>query len=112
MPNYSRKITLYTGTPSSDGSGGAVMAWDGGSIKWGDIEITQDGKLFAQGQEYNGTYYTVQLNAMSFRYVPPVENYKIVVNAFGKTRTLKIVSCEQPDLLSYNVVIKCIEANG
>ncbi len=112
MPNYSRKITVYTGTTAPNGSGGNTIAWDGGTVKWADIEITQNGKLFAQGQEYNGTYYTIQLNAMSLRYTPPVENYKIEVDAFGVTRTLKIVSAEQPDLLSYNLIIKAIESNG
>lgn len=112
MPNFNRKITLYTLTTASDGAGGTTASWDAGVVKWAEIIVTNNGKLFIQGQEYNETIYTIQLNGQSFNYTPPVENYKIEINAFGKTRKLKIISASQPDLLNFLVVLTCIEDNG
>lgn len=112
MANFSRKIKWYKNTPAPDGSGDTVANWGAGTVIWADIEISQASKLFVQGQEYNGTYYTIQVNSLAFKYTPPLEQYKIEVDAFGVTRQLKILSAENPDLLSYVTILKCIEANG
>jgi len=112
MANFNRKVTIYTNTPTPNGSGGFKANWDAGVVKWADIDVVMDKSLFVDGQEFNTGYYVLQLNGLSFDYTAPVENYKIVVNAFGINRTLKIVSARQPDLLSYIVVLQCIESNS
>ena len=112
MPVLQRKITVYVNTPSQDGAGGTVFNWSGGTVHFAEITVTQDGKLFIQGQEYNGTYYTVITRTQSIKYVPPVENYKIQANVYGVNRNLKIVSVENTDLKQYYTTFKCIESNG
>lgn len=110
--NLNRKITIYTNTPIADGAGGTKFNWDAGQQKFANIEVTNDGKLFIQGQEYNGTYYTLIMRSQSFTYTPPLENYKITVDAYGTNRNLKIVSASNGDLKSLYTTIKCIESNG
>lgn len=107
------KITWQTLTSTPDGAAGTTAIWNDGTVIWADsVDVYQDGKLFIQGQEYNGTYYKVKINPLNVKYTPPVENYRIILNAFPNNRTLKIISAAQPDLMSFSQVFTCIESNG
>jgi len=117
MANYSTPITVYTNTPTSDGSGGTVASWNAGVQTWADVDVLSDQKVFYQGEEKNVVLYLLQMRAQNIAYVPPVENYYITLQTYGPNgtivnRTLKIISAAQPDLKSYNQKFSCIESNS
>ena len=111
MAIYSRKITFYQNIPASDGSGGFTDSWLPGAVIWADIEVANNARIVIQGQEQYTTVYMIHVRAQSFNYIAPVTNYRIDINAFGITRTLKIINTSNPDLLSYDRVLQCIESN-
>lgn len=109
--NYNRKITYFVNSPVSDGSGGYTDSWSAGTVIWADVEVLNNARVMIQGQEEYTTLYVIQVRAQAIKYVPPVNNYKIQINAYGVNRTLKILSASQPDLYSFNQIFNCIESN-
>ena len=105
------RITVYHGTLSADGKGGTTISWNGGTQIWASIDITNDGRLFVQDREYNGTYYTLTVRAQDINYTPPLENYYVVWNDYSVNRTLKILSASNERKATYTI-LKCIESNG
>jgi hypothetical protein len=76
-----------------------------------DVQLTGSGRLFVQGQEYTGSFYTVTCRYNSFLYTAPVENYRLILDPDGTGTTLKILAAGNADLLKKYISLTCIN-NG
>jgi head-tail adaptor len=105
------KLQVQQATTNADGAGGTTATWNTLKTMFANIEVTNSGRLFVQGQEYVGTYYTITCRYNSFKYTVPIENYRLVLDPDGVNRTLKILTIDNPDLLKVYLTITAID-NG
>ncbi len=106
---YKLNIEQLSTTP--DGAGGTSATWSTLKTMFAFVEVNTSGRLFIQGQEYVGTYYTINCRYNSFKYTAPIENYRLVVDPDGVNRSLKILTINNPDLLKVYLTITAID-NG
>jgi head-tail adaptor len=106
---YKLNIEQLSTTP--DGAGGTSATWSMLKTMFAFVEVNTSGRLFIQGQEYVGTYYTITCRYNSFKYTAPIENYRLVVDPDGVNRSLKILTVNNPDMLKVYLTITAID-NG
>ena len=106
---YKLNIEQLSTTP--DGAGGTSATWSTLKTMFAFVEVNTSGRLFIQGQEYVGTYYTITCRYNSFKYTAPIENYRLVVDPDGVNRSLKILTVNNPDMLKVYLTITAID-NG
>jgi head-tail adaptor len=105
------KINIQQLSTTTDGAGGTTATWSTLKTMFAFIEVNTSGRLFIQGQEYVGTYYTVTCRYNSFKYTSPVESYRLVLDPNGVNKNLKILTINNPDLLKMYLTITAID-NG
>lgn len=105
------KVSVQQLTTTNDGAGGTSATWSTLKTMFAFIEVNTSGRLFVQGQEYVGTYYTITCRYNSFSYTAPVENYRLVLDPDGINKNLKILTINNPDLLKVYLTITAID-NG
>jgi len=103
------KLTIQQLDISADGAGGSTALWNTLKTIFAEVQVTHSGRLFVQGQEYTGTYYTLTCRYKSFNYAPPAENYRLVLDPDGLNKILKILTLDNPDILSRYLSITAIE---
>jgi head-tail adaptor len=105
------KLTIQQLATASDGAGGSTATWNNFTTIFAEVQVTNSGRLFIEGQEYVGTYYTLTCRYNSLKYNVPVENYRIILDPNGLNKTLKILTIDNPDILKMYLVITAID-NG
>jgi head-tail adaptor len=105
------KLQVQQISTSPDGAGGTTATWSTLKTMFANVEVNTSGRLFVQGQEYVGTYYTITCRYNSFKFTAPVENYRLVLDPDGVNTTLKILTINNPDLLKVYLTITAID-NG
>ncbi len=105
------KFTIQELASASDGAGGTTATWTSLDTIFAEVQVTNSGRLFIQGQEYVGTYYTLTCRYNSFKYTAPIENYRLVLDPDSLNKTLKILTVDNPDILKMYLVITAID-NG
>jgi head-tail adaptor len=106
---YKLNIEQLSTTP--DGAGGTSATWSTLKTMFAFVEVNTSGRLFIQGQEYVGTYYTITCRYNSFQYTAPIENYRLVIDPDGVNKNLKILTVNNPDMLKVYLTITAID-NG
>ncbi|MGP8215800.1 MAG: head-tail adaptor protein [Bacteroidia bacterium] len=105
------KVSIQQLTTTNDGAGGTSATWSTLKTMFALIKVNTSGRLFIQGQEYVGTYYTITCRYNSFKYTSPIETYRLVLDPDGVSKNLKILTINNPDLLKVNLTITAID-NG
>lgn len=105
------KINIQQLSATNDGAGGTSATWNTLKTMFAFTEVNTSGRLFFQGQEYVGTYYTITCRYNSFKYTAPVESYRLVLDPDGMNKNLKILTINNPDLLKVYLSITAID-NG
>ena len=105
------KINVQQLSSTTDGAGGTSASWNTLKTLFAFIEVNTSGRLFLQGQEYVGTYYTITCRYKSFQFTQPVENYRLVMDPDGINKNLKILTINNPDMLKVYLAIMAID-NG
>ena len=103
------KVTIQQLAAAGDGAGGTSATWSTLTTLFAFVDVTTSGRLFIQGQEYVGTYYTLTCRYNSFKYTSPVENYRLVLDPDGINKTLKILTVSNPDLLKVYLTITAVD---
>ena len=111
MPDLNRKITLQTLTTTSDGAGGTSGTWSDTKTLWGEVSVKQASRLIVEGAEYVGVSYVITFRWQSFNFTAPVEDYRLKLDLFGTTITLKILTVSNPDTQKMWANLTCID-NG
>lgn len=105
------KLTIQQLAQTSDGAGGSTATWTTLKTIFAEVQVTNSGRLFVQGQEYVGTYYTLTCRYNSFQYNAPVENYRLLLDPDGMNKPLKILTINNPDILKMYLTLTAID-NG
>lgn len=105
------KLTVQQLALSADGAGGSTATWSNLKTIFAEVSVTNSGRLFIQGQEYVGTYYTITCRYNSFKYNAPIEDYRLVIDPDGINKPLKILTVDNPDILRLYLVMTAID-NG
>ena len=105
------KLNVQQLTTTTDGAGGTTATWSTLKSVFAFVEIKNADRLFIQGQEYVGTYYTITCRYNSFQYTAPVENYRLVLDPDGTNTNLKILTTSNPDLLKVYITILAVSSN-
>lgn len=104
------KLTVQQISSTLDGAGGTSATWNTLKTLFAFVEVNTSGRLFIQGQEYVGTYYTITCRYNSFQYTGPVESYRLVLDPDGINKNLKILTINNPDLLKVYLNIMAIDS--
>ncbi len=107
-----RKLTLQQLTKASDGTGGTSAVWSTIKNIFGEMSVESGKRIFVNGQEYSDSVYTVKVRYQSLNYSVPVENYRLILDAFGINTTLKILTVTNPDMIKMFAVLTCIGTDG
>jgi head-tail adaptor len=105
------KLNVQQLTAAGDGAGGSTATWNTLTTIFAEVQVTNSGRLFIQGQEYVGTYYAITCRYNSFQYTAPIENYRLVLDPDGMNKPLKILTVSNTDLLKIYLSITAID-NG
>lgn len=103
------KLTVQQLAATADGAGGSTATWNTLKTIFAEVQVTNSGRLFVQGQEYIGTYYNITCRYDSFKYTEPIENYRLVLDPEGVNKNLKILTVDNPDILQMYLTMTAID---